>query len=109
MATRRSKAKAVQSFYGEALDAADREDLPVARNVDGLDEEIAVLRLKLRQALEEHPENIQLMAKGMEILVRAVNARYRLSRESRDDLADNLAGVLRGVGQQLFPEGFHDD
>ena len=49
------------------------------------------------------------MAKGIDILVRAVNARYRLSRESREDLADNLAGVLRGVGGQLFPEGFGDE
>jgi hypothetical protein len=38
--------------------------------------------------------------------VKAVSARYRLSKEAEEDLAGHIAGVLRGVGGQLVPEAF---
>jgi hypothetical protein len=34
--------------------------------------EIAVLRLRLRRALEDHPENIPLMLKGTEMLTKLI-------------------------------------
>lgn len=105
MAQRGKRAK-LRSFYEPALAAAERDDLAEARGVEGLDEEIAVLRLRLRRALEEHPEDFAIMARGVELLVRAVSTRYRLSKEASGDLGDNIAATLRGVGEQLFPEAF---
>ena len=43
--------KLAREFYATALDAAERVELDRAAGVDGLDGEIAVLRVKLRQAL----------------------------------------------------------
>jgi hypothetical protein len=37
---------------------AERLHLPDARQIEGLDEEIAVMRVRLRRALEERPEDI---------------------------------------------------
>ena len=54
-------------------------------------------------ALEEHPQDVQLLVKGLDILVRAVGARYRLSPKSRRVLADNLAAALNSLGDQLMP------
>jgi hypothetical protein len=53
--------------------------------------------------MEEHPQDVQLLVKGLDILVRAVGARYRLSPKSRKDLADNLAATLNSLGDQLLP------
>jgi len=98
------QAKLAREFYGSALDAAERIELEAASEVEGLDEEIAVLRMKLREALAKRPDDLQLMLRGMDLLVKAVSARYRLSPEAGEDLADNMANVVRSVGGLLMPE-----
>ena len=92
-----------RNFYGRALDRAERLDLAEAERVEGLDDEIALMRVRLKRAVEKHPEDVQLLVKGLDILVRAVGARYRLSPKSRKDLAENLAAALNSLGDQLLP------
>lgn len=92
-------------FYRGALSEAEESDLPAALEVEGIDEEIALLRLRLRTALEEHPEDVQLMFKGVELLVKLVATRYRLSKGSERDLAGHIVGVLRGFAPLLEGEG----
>ena len=92
-----------RNFYGQALDQAERLDLEEAQEIEGLDDEIALVRVRLKRAVEKHPEDVPLLVKGLEILVRAVSARYRLSAKSRKDLADNLAAALNSLGDQLLP------
>ena len=46
-------------FYEEALTQAERADFPVALDVEGVDQEIAVLRLRLRTALKNRPEDLR--------------------------------------------------
>ena len=98
-----------QGFYEEALTEAERLDLAEARQMEGLDEEIAVMRVRLKRALEERPEDVQLIAKGLDLLVKAVAAKYRLSPKARKDLSDSIAGVVEGIGAVLYPEGFSPD
>ncbi|MEE8346687.1 MAG: hypothetical protein V3S20_05020 [Dehalococcoidia bacterium] len=95
---------AARNFYRQALDRADRLDLNRAQEIEGLDDEIALLRVRLKRAVEEHPQDMQLLVKGLDILVRAVGARYRLSPKSRKDLADNFAAALNSLGDQLLPQ-----
>jgi hypothetical protein len=98
-----------RDFYGSALSAAERIELEEASKIEGLDKEIAVLRTKLRSALKKRPVNLPLMVRGIDLLVKAVSARYRLSKEAEENLAESLAGVLRGVGGLLMPEAFADE
>lgn len=100
---RRSPRKKItpRSFYRQALSEAERVMLPGAREMEGLEEEIAVLRVKLHQALEEHPDNLPIFLKGVELLVRAVSAQYRLSPKAQEQLMDSVMGVLEGVGDSL--------
>jgi hypothetical protein len=104
----RRRRAVVEGFYHEALTEAEREDIALARGMPGLDEEIAVLRLRLRSALEEHPENLTLMLKGIELLVKALSARYRLSKDAKADISASIEGVLREIGGRVYPEGFDD-
>ena len=94
-----------EEFYAEALSKAERLRLSKARKVEGVDEEIALLRMKLHQLLEEHPDKVDLLFKGVNLLLRAVVARYRLSPKAGDDLYQSIVGVLNGVGRELWPEG----
>ena len=73
--------------------------------MEGLDEEIALLRVKLSQALAQHPENTELLLKGVGMLVRAVATRYRLSPRAKENLAGAITEVLKEVGGALLPEG----
>lgn len=103
---RRSKTKAPglkKVFYAQALSEAERVLIPEARELEGLDEEIALLRVKLSTALAEHPDNMPLMMRGVELLVKAVAAKYRLSKKSQDNLAEAIDGVLKEIGGALFP------
>jgi hypothetical protein len=43
------------------------------------------------------------VSRGVETLLKAVSAQYRLSPRSRDDLAGNLAAVLNSFGDQILP------
>ncbi len=105
----RRGARLARDFYGSALDSAERIEFEAASKIEGLDYEIALLRTKLRNILKESPEDLQLMLCGIELLVKAVSARYRLSKQAEDDLAESLAGVIRGFGGQLLPEAFRDE
>jgi len=105
MAKRKEKKRAPSSkkgFYKQALSEAERVLIPEAMEIEGLDEEIALLRVKLSTALAERPDNMPLMMRGVELLVKAVAARYRLSNKSQDNLAEAIDGVLKEIGAALF-------
>ena len=101
---RRSKSAVSMSknFYAQALSEAERVLLTEAREIEGLDEEIAMLRVKLASALEEHPDNMPLMLRAVDMLVKAVATKYRLSKKSQENLAEAIDGVLKEVGGALF-------
>ncbi len=92
-----------REFYAKVLSRSERIRLSKARQVEGIDEEIALLRVKLMQLVEEHPEQVDLLYKGVNLLMRAVATRYKLSPKAGDDLYQSIVGVLNGVGRELWP------
>ena len=101
-----AKAGKDTGFYSQALTQSERVRLPRAKEVEGLDEEIALLRVKLRSHLEKHPENLEVLMKGISLLLRAVVTRYKLSPQAEEDLYANVVGVIKGIGGMVLPEEF---
>ncbi len=99
--------KGAGTFYDQALSRAERVRLSKARQVQGLDEEIALLRVRLSKLAGEHPEKLDLLYKGIRLLIQAVATKYRLSPKAKDDLFENVLGVVKGVGAVLMPEGMN--
>lgn len=99
--SRSRKSKRRENFYASALTEAEQARLPEAKEVEGLDEEMALLRVKLASLLESQPENMALLLRGIALLVQATKARYRLSPQAEEDLYQSVLGVLRGVGGAL--------
>ena len=93
----------VGNLYGPSLTEAEREALEAAQQVEGLTDEIAMLRVKLMTAIQEDPENLKLLEAGISTLVRAVSAQYRLSPKAKGELADSITAVLNNLGDQLLP------
>ncbi len=99
-----SRRTATRNFYERALSEAEAEYLKRAGGVEGLDQEIAVLRTKIRSSLEERPDDVSLLMKGIATLSRTLATRHRLADKAEKDLFDNLVGTLRGLGEQLMPD-----
>ena len=64
-----------QGFYARVLDEVEQLDFELASGVDGIDDEIALLRVKIKSILGDDPKNIRL-------LVEATNALERLDLSS---------------------------
>ncbi len=88
------------------MSQAERVKLKHAQKLEGLDEEISLLRVRLSQMAQEHPEKLELLFKGIGLLVRAVSTRYRLSPKAEKDLCQSVIAVMNGIGGALWPEGF---
>lgn len=95
-------------FYTDSLDTAEQAQMGEAMEMEGLDEEIALLRVRLRRVLEEQPEDTEFLLKGIALLAKLLATRYRLSSKAEDDLYQNLVGVIKGVGGAIWPEMFSD-
>lgn len=91
----------MKPFYASVLDEAE---LITALAVEGVDEELAVLRMRLLSFLRERPDDHELMLRSVNALVRAAGARYRMSAASKDDLAGALGALLLHASVQLFPD-----
>lgn len=104
-AGRRPRRKA-SGFYAGSLDSTEQAQLGEALAIDGLDEEIALLRVRLRRVLEEEPEDTEFLLKSIALLARLTAVRYRLSKTAEDDLYQSMLGVIKGIGGAIWPEAF---
>lgn len=88
-------------FYSKVLDEAERLDFELATDVEGIDDEIALLRVKIKSLLERDPENIKLIMQATNTLARLLRTRYNISQEDKKGLKEAIANVLRDVALPL--------
>jgi hypothetical protein len=89
------------SFYAKVMDEADQLDFELASGVDGIDGEIALLRVKIKSLLENDPENIKLLMRATESLARLVKTKYNISKEQKQGLKEAIGNVLRDIAIPL--------
>ena len=87
-------------FYSRNLPPGAQPDYQEALEIEGLDQEIALLRVLIEQNVQEGA-SIEEINKGMDILVRAVSAQYRMSQRAKDSLTNAIADVLERLGAQM--------
>src|SRR5688572_12023426 len=85
-----------KAFYERGLSAAEREGLDEARALRGVDEEIALLRLRLREALAAQPDDWDVLLGGVRLLIQALLAQRRLSGQQAEELSEQLVGIFEG-------------
>jgi hypothetical protein len=88
-------------FYSRILDEAERLDFELATGVEGLDDEIALLRVKIKSVLAHDPENVKLIMQATNTLLRLVRTRYNISKEDRKGLKEAISNVLKEVALPL--------
>jgi hypothetical protein len=88
-------------FYGQALNEADRLELEEARGIEGIDEEIAILRVKLRELIVAAPEKFDLHLKLATTIARLVSTRYSITKEQKKSLKEAITRVMMEIAVPL--------
>ena len=88
-------------FYSKVLNKNEQLDFELATGVDGIDDEIALLRVKIKSLLENDPENIRLMMQATNTLARLVRTKYNISKKDKKGLKEAIATVLKDVALPL--------
>jgi hypothetical protein len=90
-----------RGFYSRVMDEAEQLDFELAEGVEGIDDEIALLRVKIKSLLESEPENINTILKMAETLARLVKTRYQMDKEHKKGLKEAIGNVLKDVALPL--------
>jgi hypothetical protein len=90
-----------RGFYSRLLDEAEQLDFELAAGVEGIDDEITLLRVKIKSLLASDPDNITLIMKMAETLARLVKTRYQIDKEHKKGLKEAIGNVLKDVALPL--------
>jgi len=88
-------------FYQKVLDEAERLDFEFVSGVNGIDDEIALLRVKIKSILGDDPKNIKLIVEATNALERLIRTKYKISKEQRKGLKEAIGNVLKEVALPL--------
>ena len=92
------------NIYQSALDESDAGVFAEAEMAEGLNDEVAAVRVLLRRHLAEQPEKLELTIKAMHLLVRMVATQYKLSGADAAELDAHTSAVVDQVRGMLFAE-----
>ena len=88
-------------FYSQVLDESEKLQLAQAREIEGIDEEIAILRLKLRNLIDKQPERFDLHLEAANTIARLVRTCYSITREQKKSLKEVITKVLTDIAVPL--------
>jgi len=88
-------------FYSKTLSPEQQEDLQDAAVVDGIDQEIAVLRVKIASILQNAPQNIDVLILAMSLLARLLQTKQLIDKKDRHKLGEAFQNVLRNIAVPL--------
>lgn len=88
-------------FYSRVLDEVQRLDFEQATCIEGLDDEIALLRVKLKSVLRYDPDNMKLIMQATNTLIRLVKTRYNIGSEDKKGLKEAMESVFKNVALPL--------
>jgi hypothetical protein len=94
-------------FYSAALSPAQTSQLWNITNVEGVDPEIALIRVKLQSSLQYDPGNRRVVREASRLLVKWYSANYWLDPTERNYLKTVVENLLEIVSlrQSASPHG----
>ena len=84
-------------FYSKVLDKTDQRNLKEAASVIGIDDEIDLLRAKLRTLVEMDSDNVRLISSAAGSLARLLRTRQFLAKSKGERLRQAVQKTLTGA------------
>jgi hypothetical protein len=104
-APRGNRNAAKHDFYARVLDETERFEFQLASGVEGIDEEIALLRLEIKKAISGGDEkNLLLLVKAAGALEKLIRTHYQITSTQRQGLKEAINTVFKDV---LVPLGIN--
>ena len=88
-------------FYSNALDEAERLELERATDVEGMDDEIALLRVKIKSLVQHDPQNIKLIMRALDSLGKLVRTKYNIGKNDKKGFTEAIGNILRDIALPL--------
>jgi len=88
-------------FYSKTLDADGQRDYEEARSMEGLEEEIALIRAKIMGILRHDPNNIRLLMIALATLARLLMTHRQIAKDDKEGLKEAITNVLKGLALPL--------
>jgi hypothetical protein len=94
-------------FYSGTLSPAETSQLWNITNLEGVDPEIAFIRVKLQSSLQYDPANRRVITEASRLLVKWYSANYRLDPTDRSYLKTVVENLLEiaSMRQSPSPQG----
>jgi len=94
-------------FYSGTLSPAETSQLWNITNLEGVDPEIAFIRVKLQSSLQHDPGNRRVIREASRLLVKWYSANYRLDPTDRNYLKTVVENLLEiaSMRQSASPHG----
>jgi len=102
---KRSAPKGKHGFYSKVLDKAEQLELEKAREIEGIDDEIALLRVKIHSLLEKEPDNVKLIMQATNTLARLLRTKYNLDKTQGKGVKDAIAKVIKELAIPIIGAG----
>ena len=108
MPVKTARERRAQNFYECVLHESEKNSIQIAREVEGIDEEVALLRLRLRTEIEKAKTDFPLLLRGLDALRRLIEVKYRLGEDQSQALGAELALLREELLRMYREEVAHD-
>ncbi len=89
------------AFYTEIMSEAEKLDFEQAAGIEGVDAEIALLRMEIRELIASDPEHVYRILAATDILAKLIKTRYSITKEQKKGLKEAFENVIKDVAVPL--------
>lgn len=98
---RQSSARKKSEFYTKVMDEAEKLDFETAEGIEGIDNEITIMRVRIKRILENDPDNTAQIMAATNLLAKLVRTRYNITKEQKKGLKEAIGDVLTQYAMPL--------
>jgi hypothetical protein len=89
------------NFYEQIQNEVKYDDFETAKSFDGIDNEITLLRIKIKTMLQNEPDNFRLLMAMFKTLTQMVKARYSMNKDQETSAGEAIKNIMRDIGTPL--------
>jgi len=92
-------------FYSKTLTESEQTEFEKAAGIEGIDEEIALIRLEIKKALTGGDDtNLKIIIRATNALEKLIRTRYQITATQRQGLKQAISNVIKDI---IIPLGIN--